>query len=134
MSIAAAVKVAARALEKVDGTTVTIVRPSTDQTIEEVPCGLGSSPVMTVGADGAIVTIKSKDFLIRRELYDFGDGPVEPARGDQDHPDRRRRGSHLRAARLAREPSFRPADPGESAGGCTRRKSLSRCPHERPNR
>jgi hypothetical protein len=111
MSIAAAVKVAARALEKVDGTTVTIVRPSTDQTIEEVPCGLGSSPVMTVGADGAIVTIKSKDFLIRRELYDFGDGPVEPARGDQiilTEDD----GDHTyELLDLPNEPSFRASRP-----------------------
>jgi hypothetical protein len=66
---------------------------------------------MTVGADGAIVTIKSKDFLIRRELYDFGDGPVEPARGDQailTEDD----GDHTyELLDLPNEPSFREADP-----------------------
>ena len=108
MSIAAAIAVAARALEKVDGTTVTIQRGTT--TAPDVPCGLGSSLVMTVGADGAIVQIKSKDFLIRRELYDFGDSPVEPARGDKiilSEDD----GDHTyELLDLPNEPSYRAAD------------------------
>jgi hypothetical protein len=80
MSIAAAIRVAAKAAEKTGGQTVTIQRGN--QTIQDVPCGLGSSSFQTIGADGAVVTIRSRDFLIRRELYDFGDGPVTPARGD----------------------------------------------------
>jgi hypothetical protein len=80
MSIAAAVRAAAKAAERAGGNTVTIRRGNA--TIVDVPCGLGSSAFETLGADGCIVTIRSQDFLIRTEEYDFGDGPVEPARGD----------------------------------------------------
>jgi hypothetical protein len=81
MSIEAALRVGAKALAKASGLTVTIQRGS--QTIEEVPCGLGSSSFDVIAADGSAITIRSQDFLILAQEYDFGDGPVEPQRGDR---------------------------------------------------
>lgn len=81
MTIAAAVRVAAKAAAKATGETVTIQRG--DLTIDCVPCGLGKSEFAAIDASGAVVTIRSQDYLILAELYDFGDGPVEPARGDK---------------------------------------------------
>lgn len=80
MSIAAAVRAAAVAAARADGTKVTIQRG--DATIIDVPCGLGSSTFESLNADNCVITLRSQDFLILAELYDFGDGPVEPARGD----------------------------------------------------
>jgi hypothetical protein len=81
LSIAPALRVAAKAAAKASGKTVTITRTG-ETDIEDVSCGLGSSPFQTIGADGSLITIRSQDFLILAELYDFGDGPVEPQRGD----------------------------------------------------
>jgi len=78
---AAAIKAAGRVSAAVSGVKVSIVRGA--DRVDDVPCGLGTSNFVTVQPDGAIVNIRSQDFLILAELYDFGDGPVEPARGDQ---------------------------------------------------
>lgn len=80
MSIAAAIAVAMGAAAKADGTKVTIRRDAGET--ECVPALRGSSAFETIDAAGAVVTIRSRDFLIAAEDYDFGDGPVEPARGD----------------------------------------------------
>ena len=80
MSIAAAIAVAAKAHAQVDGTLIKVRRGET--TIECVPCGKGSSRFETLAADGSEITVRSQDYLILAEIYDFGDGPVEPERGD----------------------------------------------------
>lgn len=80
MSIAAAIRVSAIAQARAGGSVVKITRGN--QSITDVPCGLGSSTFETIGPDGAVVLVRSQDFLILADLYDFGDGPVEPERGD----------------------------------------------------
>ena len=80
MSLRAAVAAAGKAAARADGTKIKLQRG--DVTIECVPCTKGSSQFATLDASGAVVTIRSQDYLIIQELYDFGDGPVEPARGD----------------------------------------------------
>jgi hypothetical protein len=81
MSLRSAIDVALRAAAKADGRKVTIRRGETE--IPCVPFLTGESTFETIDAAGAVVTVRSRDFLIQPEHYDFGDGPVEPARGDQ---------------------------------------------------
>lgn len=80
MSISAAIRAASRAAARASGTKVSIRRGEVQ--IDDVPCGLGTTNFEAQNYDGSIVTTRSQDFLILAELYDFGDGPVEPARGD----------------------------------------------------
>src|ERR1041384_7928503 len=80
MHLAAAIRLAGRAAAAVDGTNVTIQRDAAQT--ECLPATRGSSRFETVDAHGVTVTIRSQDFCLDREDYDFGDGPVEPARGD----------------------------------------------------
>jgi hypothetical protein len=109
MSIAAAIKAAARASERSGGITITISRG--DSEILDVACGLGSSTFETLGPDNSVVTVRSQDFLLRKELYDFGDGPVEPARGDRVTLSQED-GDHVyELLDLASEPSWRWSDP-----------------------
>jgi hypothetical protein len=81
MSFATAIRVAGRAAAAASGEKIKIQRGSV--TTNCLPCGLGSSTFPTLTADGAVIAIRSQDFLILAELYDFGDGPVEPLRGDR---------------------------------------------------
>jgi hypothetical protein len=109
MSIAAAIRAAAKASARADGTRITITRG--DARIECVPCGLGSSTFSTLGPDGSVVLVRSQDFLILAELYDFGDGPVEPARGDKVTLSQED-GDHVyELLDLPSEPSWRWSDP-----------------------
>jgi len=81
MNIAHAIATAGRSAAQAGGITVTVQRGTS--TIENVPATLGQSSFQTIGPDGSIVTIRSRDFLIAAEDYDFTDGQVEPQRGDQ---------------------------------------------------
>jgi hypothetical protein len=109
LSLASAIKVAGRAAAKVDGTKVSIQRG--DVKIDDVPCGKGSSEFETIGADGAVVTIRSQHFLILADKYDFGDGPVEPKRSDKII-DAQADGDHTyELLNLPGKPSFRKSDP-----------------------
>ena len=108
MTTAAAVRAAAKAAERAGGITVTITRG--DQQILDIPCGLGSSSFETLGADGCVVTIRSQDFLIRTELYDFGDGPAEPARGDVVTLEQADGDHEYELLDLPSQPSFRFSD------------------------
>lgn len=108
MSLARALAVAHKTAARADGTKVKITRDGV--TIECVPCLKGTSQFQTIDADGAIVTVRSQDYLILAEIYDFGDGPVEPARGDlviEEHAD----GEHtFELLDLPSEPSWRWSD------------------------
>lgn len=109
MSFAAAIRVAAKAAAAVGGQTLKLQRG--DVTTKCLPCGLGTTTFETLSADGAIVTVRSRDFLILTELYDFGDGPVEPERGDKvirTEDD----GDHTyELLDIANQPSWRWSDP-----------------------
>lgn len=80
MSLADAIAAAAAAANLADGTELRIARGEAE--IRCVSATRGSSTFETLDANGAVVLIRSQDFLILADDYDFGDGPVEPARGD----------------------------------------------------
>lgn len=80
MSFAAAIRVAGKAAAAASGVKIKLRRGAVTTNCH--PCGLGTSTFTTLTADGAVVSVRSQDFLVMTELYDFGDGPVEPARGD----------------------------------------------------
>ena len=107
MTIASAVAVAMRAAAKADGTKVRLRRGETETPC--VRCLSGSSAFDTIEA-GCVVTVRSRDFLIEPEHYDFGAGPVEPARDDvviEEHED----GDHeFELLDLPGQPSWRWSD------------------------
>lgn len=60
--------------------TVTLRRGAAEVSVAAT---IGRSNFEMTRADGSVVSFQSRDFLIKRGAYDFGAGPVEPARGDQ---------------------------------------------------
>jgi hypothetical protein len=80
MSLARALAVAMRAAAKADGSEVKLQRG--EVTTDCVSALRGNSAFETIDSSGAVLTVRSRDFLIEPAHYDFGDGPVEPARGD----------------------------------------------------
>jgi hypothetical protein len=81
MTIAAAIKAAAGAAAAVGGVKISIQRG--DVRKNNIPVTLGNSNFLTVGAEGNVIRIRSQDYLIEAHRYDFGDGQVEPVRGDK---------------------------------------------------
>jgi hypothetical protein len=81
MSFATAIRVAGRAAAAASGVKIKIQRGSV---IDQLPA-LRFGQLDVYDADGRRLgdRIRSQDFLVLSELYDFGDGPVEPARGDR---------------------------------------------------
>jgi hypothetical protein len=73
----------ARVNESKNGTLVTYTRGG--QSIEDMPVVLGrNTPTQLQIADGKVTTQEDlQDFHIRPVRVDFGDGPVDPQRGDR---------------------------------------------------
>lgn len=110
MSLAAAIRVAHRTAAKADGTMVQLRRG--DVTTMCVPALKGQHQFDTVEPDeGHLVSVAGQDFLLEPKYYDFGEGPVEPARGDVviDH---QADGPHeYELLELSGQPSWRWSDP-----------------------
>lgn len=81
MSFQAALAAAAATARQAAGADVTIKRPG-KQPIVGVRAGKGKSAFDAQDGDGVITRIETLDWLIDPADYDFGDGPVEPQRGD----------------------------------------------------
>jgi len=78
-----AVAAAQKTLRRTTGKTVTYVRPSEGDTIQELTAIPGESRFEQSDANGFTATIRVRDWLVEADQLDFGTGPVEPAEGDR---------------------------------------------------
>lgn len=75
-----------RSIQSAAGLVVTLTRGA--DSVDNVAATDGASKFEVVTADGTVLNFQSVDFLILATDYDFGTGPVLPARADRiEKPD-----------------------------------------------
>lgn len=83
-----------------------------DVTTQCIPALKGQHQFETVHpTQGHLVSVAGQDFLVEREHYDFGEGPVEPARGDLAIVLHDAGETHYELLEIPGQPSWRWSDP-----------------------
>ncbi len=80
MIVASAAAATRKQQKRLEGVDARITRGANSV---EVKATIGETRTEEIIQDSVVVTTRARDYLVDAQEYDFGSGPVEPARADQ---------------------------------------------------